>query len=100
MKCSRRSFAVVSAVSAVLLSLSTETLNARDVNLAPLTLSAAQSAKQQCINTCRAPAYVRFWHKADIPKTSAVCPLSEVKRTTTTHRQTQPGERCAIPLAV
>ena len=53
MKCSRPSFAVVSIVIAVLLSLGTGTLNARDVDLAPLTLSAAQSAKQQCINTCR-----------------------------------------------
>jgi hypothetical protein len=54
MKCSRRSFAVVSAVFAVLLSLSTGTLNARDVDLTPLTLLAAQTAKQQCMNTCRA----------------------------------------------
>ena len=54
MKCSKRSFAVVSVLFAMLLLLSQETLNARDADLAPLTLSAAQTAKQQCINTCRA----------------------------------------------
>jgi hypothetical protein len=54
MKCSRRFVAVVSVVFAVLLSLRTGTLNARDADLAPLTLSAAHTAKQQCINTCRA----------------------------------------------
>ena len=51
MKCSKRSFAVVSVLFAMLLLLSQETLNARDADLAPLTLSAAQTAKQQCINT-------------------------------------------------
>jgi hypothetical protein len=54
MKCSRRFFAVVSVVFAVLWSLRTGTLNARDADLAPLTLSAAHTAQQQCINTCRA----------------------------------------------
>src|SRR5258708_13417339 len=59
MKCSKRSFIVVSVLAAVLLSLlslvvSTGTLNARDADPAPLTLSAARSAKQQCVNTCRA----------------------------------------------
>jgi hypothetical protein len=54
MKCSKRSFAVVSVLFALLLSLSTETLNARDADLASLTFAAAQTAKQQCINTCRA----------------------------------------------
>jgi hypothetical protein len=54
MKCSRRSFAVLSAGVAVLLSLSTGTLDARDVDRAPLTLSAAQTAKQKCMSTCRA----------------------------------------------
>ena len=51
MKCSKRSFAVVSAL---LLSLSAGTLNARDADLASHTFAAAQTAKQKCINTCRA----------------------------------------------
>jgi hypothetical protein len=53
MKCSKRSFAVVSLLFAVLL-FSIGTLNARDANLASRTFAAAQTAKQQCINTCRA----------------------------------------------
>ena len=51
MKCSKRSLAVVSAL---LLSLITGTLNARDADFASLTLAAAQTTKQQCTNTCRA----------------------------------------------
>ena len=54
MKCSKRSFAVVSLLFAVLLSPSIGTLNARDADLASRTFAAAQTAKQQCINTCRA----------------------------------------------
>ena len=54
MKCSKRSFAVVSVIFAVLLSLSQGTLNARDADLASRTFAAAQTAKQRCINTCRA----------------------------------------------
>ncbi len=54
MKCSKRSFAVVSVLFALLLSLSTGTLTARDADLASLTFAAAETAKQQCINTCRA----------------------------------------------
>src|SRR6478736_519438 len=54
MKCSKRSFAIVSLVFAVLLSPSIGTLNARDADLASRTFAAAQTAKQQCINTCRA----------------------------------------------
>ena len=54
MKSSKRSFAVVSVLFAVLLSLSTGTLNARDADLASLTFAAAQNAQRQCINTCRA----------------------------------------------
>jgi hypothetical protein len=52
MNCSKRPFAVVSVLFAVLLSSSTGTLNARD--LGSLTFAAAQTAKQQCKNTCRA----------------------------------------------
>jgi hypothetical protein len=54
MKCSKQSFPVVSVLFAMLLPLSTGTLNARDAELASLTFAAAQTAKQQCINTCRA----------------------------------------------
>jgi hypothetical protein len=50
MKCSKRSFAFVSVLFALLL----VTLNARDADLASFTFAAAQTAKQQCINTCRA----------------------------------------------
>ena len=54
MKCSNRSFGVVSVLFAVLLSSSTGTLNARDADLGSLIFAAARTAKQQCINTCRA----------------------------------------------
>jgi hypothetical protein len=54
MKCSKRSFAVVSPLFAVLLSLSIGTLKTRDADLASRTFAAAQTAKQKCINTCRA----------------------------------------------
>src|SRR4030095_16244826 len=54
MKCSKRSFTIVSALFAVLLSSSTETLNARDADLASRAFAAARTAKRQCINTCRA----------------------------------------------
>ena len=53
MKYSKRSFAVVSVLFALHLSLSTGTLNARDAGLASPTFAAVQTAKQQCINTCR-----------------------------------------------
>ena len=52
MKCSKRSVAFVSVLFAVLLSPSI--VNARDADLASRTFAAAQTAKQQCINTCRA----------------------------------------------
>jgi hypothetical protein len=54
MKFSKRSFAVVSPLFAVLLSLSIETLNARDADLASRTFAAARTAEQKCITTCRA----------------------------------------------
>jgi hypothetical protein len=54
MKYSKRSFAIVSVLFAVLLSLSPGILNANDADLASFTLAAAQTAKQQCINICRA----------------------------------------------
>ena len=54
MKCSKRSFAVVSVLFAVLLSSSAGKLHAGDHDLASLTFAAARTAKQQCMNTCRA----------------------------------------------
>ena len=51
---SKRSFAVVSFLFAVLLPLSVGTLHARDADDASRTVAAAQTAKQQCINACRA----------------------------------------------
>jgi hypothetical protein len=54
MKCSKLSFAV-SLCFAVPLSLSIGTLNARDADVVSRTFAAAvQTAKQKCINTCRA----------------------------------------------
>lgn len=53
MKCNKR-FGVVTLLFIVLLSSSIGTLNARDTDLVSPTLAAAQTAKQQCINTCRA----------------------------------------------
>jgi hypothetical protein len=54
MKHSKRSFAVVSLLFAVLLSLSIGTLNARDVDLASRTFAAAPTPKQQRPKNCRA----------------------------------------------
>jgi hypothetical protein len=54
MKCSRRSLAGAFVLFAVPLSSSIRTLNARDADLAFRTFAAAQTAKQRCINICRA----------------------------------------------
>jgi hypothetical protein len=54
MKCTKRWFAIVSVIFAVLLSLNIGTLNAREADVASRTFAAAQTAKQQCINACRA----------------------------------------------
>jgi hypothetical protein len=54
MKCSKRSFAIISLLFAVLLSSGIGTLDARDADLASRSFAAAQTAKQQCVNTCRA----------------------------------------------
>jgi hypothetical protein len=54
MKCGKPSFAVVSPLLAALLSLSIGALNARDADLAPRHVAAAQTAKQKCMSTCRA----------------------------------------------
>jgi hypothetical protein len=53
MKCSKQSIAIASVLVAVLPSLSTGTINARDADQASRTF-AAQTAKQKCTNTCRA----------------------------------------------
>ena len=65
MKSCKRSFVVVAALLAVLLLLpslvvSAGTLHARDADLAPLTLAAAQTAKQQCMKICRARYHACF----------------------------------------
>ena len=54
MKSSKLKFAIIPVLFAVLLSSNMEALNARDADLASRTFAAAQTAKQQCINTCRA----------------------------------------------
>jgi hypothetical protein len=54
MNCSKRSFAIISALFALLLLSSTGTLNARDADLAPLIFAAAQTGNQKCVNSCRA----------------------------------------------
>lgn len=54
MKYSKRSFAVVAVLVAVLVSLSPGALNARDGDFASRTFAAAETAKRQCTNTCRA----------------------------------------------
>lgn len=51
MKCTKQSFAVICVLLTVPLSLSIGRLNARDADRA---LAAAQTAKQQCVNVCRA----------------------------------------------
>ena len=53
MKCSKPSFAVA-ILSAALMSLSAGALHARDADTGSLTFAAAQTAKQKCVNTCRA----------------------------------------------
>ena len=68
MKSCKRSFAVVAALFAMLLSLpslvvSVGTLHARDADLRPLTLAAAQTAKQQCMKICRARYHACFFLK-------------------------------------
>ena len=65
MRSSKLSFVVVAALFAALLSLpslvaSAGILHARNADLAPLTLAAAQTAKQQCMNICRARYHACF----------------------------------------
>jgi hypothetical protein len=53
MKCSKQVFAVVSVFFAVSV-FGIGALNAREAESAAVTLAAAQTAKRQCMNTCRA----------------------------------------------
>ena len=54
MKHSTRSFAAVCVLIALVLPLSARILDAHDADLASRTFAAAQSAKQKCMDTCRA----------------------------------------------
>ena len=54
MKSSKCLFAIVSMLFAVLLSSGTGASDARDTDPASLALAAALTARQQCLNTCRA----------------------------------------------
>ena len=54
MKYRKRWFAVVSLLFAVLLSLSIGRLNASDAGVTSGAFAAAQTAKQKCMNICRA----------------------------------------------
>ena len=54
MKYGKRSFAVASLLFAVFLSSDIGALNVRDADLTSRTFAAAQTAKQKCINACRA----------------------------------------------
>ncbi len=54
MKCTKPSFAVICALLAMPLVSGIGRLNARDSDLAIVTLAAAQTARQQCMKTCRA----------------------------------------------
>lgn len=47
-------FAIAVVAFAVILEFSQGTLNARDSDLTPLAVAAAQTAKQQCVTLCRA----------------------------------------------
>lgn len=51
---SKLKFEIAFVVITALLASSTEAVNARDADLTSGTLAAAQTAKQQCINACRA----------------------------------------------
>ncbi len=80
MKSSKPSFVVISTHLAALLWFSVGTLNARESDLAFRTIVAAQAAKQQCINTCRA-------HYRDCRQLNQL-PPSECRASTRTARDT------------
>ena len=54
MKCTKRSLAVICVLLAVQMSLSIGRLNAGDADRGSDTLARAETAKQQCVKTCRA----------------------------------------------
>ncbi len=54
MTCTKRSSAAICVLITASLSLSVGSLNARDADRASETLVRAQTAKQQCLNSCRA----------------------------------------------
>ena len=54
MNYTKRSLATFAVLTAVLVSSGTITVDARDAGPATLIFAAAQTAKQQCVNTCRA----------------------------------------------
>ncbi len=54
MKCAERPLAITCLLVAAFMCLSIGTVNAREVNLGAGELAAAQTTKQQCINSCRA----------------------------------------------
>lgn len=54
MRYAKRSFALVCLLFAVPTSLSMGSVSENDAYLGPRTLVAAQSVKQQCVDTCRA----------------------------------------------
>lgn len=54
MNSSKRAVAVVYLLVASLLSFGAEALDAREADLASRTFAAVQTAKQKCVNTCRA----------------------------------------------
>jgi len=66
MKCRKGLVAIASLLFAVFLSLSARSLDAREPETAPRTVVAAQTAKQQCMNTCRA-RYRDCRHQGQVP---------------------------------
>jgi hypothetical protein len=66
MKYSKGAFAVVSLLFAMFLSLSIGSVSALEADLSPRAFAAAQTAKRQCVNTCRA-RYRDCLHQAQIP---------------------------------
>jgi hypothetical protein len=66
MKWSKRSFAVVFVLSAGLLPLNIGAPSARDADLTPRAFAASHTAKQQCLNACRA-RYRDCLHQKQIP---------------------------------
>jgi len=66
MKCRKGLGAVVALLFAMLLSSNIRSLDAREGEIVPRTVVAAQTAKQQCINSCRA-RYRDCRHQRQVP---------------------------------